>query len=144
MSKDKSATLFENSISGWTLFFHDPEYEVTYRKTLLRKRRLNTAFIFLTYTHIASAIIYRIVSVISACTSQFIKTGGVVVEAVLLGFIIAASVIELLIRCCERARMIQGFFIYASLGIFTITGAFYAQKGPVFGIMYFFFLYWSG
>ena len=138
VSKDSS---FEQDIYSWTLFFRSNEYEETFQREMRSNTRFNATFRILTYVHVASAILYRIAAVISIYTTNFFKTADVVVETALLIFIIAAAFIEAGLRCFPRLRLLQGFFIYTSLGIFDVTGAFYTQRAPLFGIAYYLGLY---
>ena len=137
MSKKNKDRSFEDSISRWTLFFHDPKYETDFRRTQLEHRNLTVLFKVVVYYSIISMIVYQMLTMVSVLFSlNFIIGLNPVAEVTLFLYLTLSFLIELYLRWKNLCPLIQGFFIYTAYPIVIVSTAFFAHGGPIFYIRY--------
>ena len=131
--KDKEDP-FEQSINPWTLFFHDPEYEESFQNTMTSNKYFNSVFKLISYPFIIAGIVYRFVTIASAFSSGFIKSGSSSAEMCMMIFQVASVVFELILKWTGKCKTLRWFFIFTMLRTLLFAAAFYTHNQPVFGI----------
>jgi hypothetical protein len=137
MKQCKLATSFDESINSLTLCFKDRDDEENYQTAMRYSLHLPLVFRIYTYFIIVCHILFRIASILSASTTNFLKTGTYREE--LIGSLIMAGgfVVEGCFKLCKRTQQLQGSVLYTTLPMVAIYGTFNTQRAPLIGFPYF-------
>ncbi len=128
---------FDNSISIWTLKFHDPDTESYFIKKYDFYMRLPLIGRAVAYICILYLLSYRVLAMyIVLSGSTMLITGCLRDELIAMGIFVVALMIEGLLHLTNRYAYARGLFIYSSTPIILMYTAFYTHGTPSFGITY--------
>lgn len=117
------------SMTSWSMFFKDAAYEEGFQRILHTDHHTTRLFGCLAYSSIGLTFLYSLFVLSRVPSACFHK------QLTLLSLMIASATIEGSLRWQRRGRIIQGFFIYTSMGIAILGSVF---RTPVLAVPYLF------
>ncbi len=136
MKQSKLATSFKDSINPRTLRFKTQDEEKSYQTAMTFSMHLPVIFRIYTYFIIVCHLLYRVVSFLSASTTNFLKTGTFTEELICFFMLAGALGVEWGFKLCKFGQQLQGSVLYTTLPIVAIYGTFSAQRAPQIGFPY--------
>jgi len=128
---------FEKSISFWTLKFNDPDEEEIFQKKIDGSFRLPLVFRIIVYIGIAYQFVFRIYKMIAVLYMLDVKAGTFMEEFLSALAYGVACLIELFLRVTGKFKPLQGTALYIVFPLMCVYAAFFTQKAPLFGVLYF-------
>ncbi len=126
---------FEDSISLWTLKFHNTACETSFVRKYDTNFRIPFVGRLAAYVCIFYIVAYRVLALYTRATnSQFLNTGSLREELAIFLYVVGSFAAELVLKLTGWLVPMHGFFGYTCSPIVLICAAFFSQREPLFGM----------